>query len=123
MVTAAPPPPVPLVLTAPAEREVSFGRIAGRLPRGKWAVVVRADGHTLAVRQVTAGSFDFVVSLPRREITLRVTAYSSGHAPERAIVEHVVGLPRSAAPKAVRGTLDAPLALKVRALAGSFPGT
>jgi hypothetical protein len=123
MVTAAPPPPVPLVLTAPAEREVSFGRIAGRLPRGSWAVVVRADGHTLAVRRVTAGSFDFVVSLPRREMTLRVTAYSSGRTPERAAVEHVVGLPRSAAPKAVRGTLDGPLAKKVRALAGSFPGT
>lgn len=124
MVVAAPPPPVPLVLTAPAEREVSFGRIAGRVPRGaSWAVVVRADGRTLAVRRVTAGSFDFVVSLPRRETTVGVTAYASGQGSRRATVQHVVGLPRSAAPRAVRGTLDGPLARTVRDLARSFPGT
>src|SRR5262249_11894260 len=51
------------------------------------------------------------------------TAYASGRAPERASVQHVVGLPRSAEPKAVRGTLDVALARKVRALARSFPGT
>ena len=124
MVIAAPPPPVPLVLTAPAEREVSFGRIAGRVPRGtSWAVVVRADSRTLAVRRVTAGRFDFVVFLPRREMTVGVTAYAAGRAARRATVRHVVGLPRSAAPRAIRGTLDGRLAQTARGLARSFPGT
>jgi Beta-lactamase enzyme family len=122
MLAAAPPPP-PLALVAPAEREVSFGHIAGRVPRGTWAIVVRADGRSLAVRRITGGSFDFRVSLPRREVTVRVTAYSAGHATERAIVPHVFGLPRSAEPRAVRGSRDVRLSGSVRAIARSFPGT
>jgi beta-lactamase class A len=38
-------------------------------------------------------------------------------------VQHVIGLPRSAAPRAVRGTLDSPLAQRVRGLAQAFPGS
>jgi Beta-lactamase enzyme family len=108
---------------APAAREVSFGRIAGRVPRGTWTVVVRADGRSLTVRRVTGGSFDFRVSLPRREVTVRVTAFSAGRATEQATVPHVFGLPRSAEPRAVRGTQDLRLARTVRRLASSFPGT
>lgn len=122
MLVAA-PPPVPLALVAPAEREVSFGRIAGGVPRGTWTIDVRADGRSLAVRRVTGGSFDFHVSLPRRETTVGVTAYAAGHASERATVQHVFGLPRSAEPRAVRGSRDARLSGAVRALARSFPGT
>jgi hypothetical protein len=122
MLAAAPPPP-PLALVAPAEREVSFGHIAGRVPRGTWAIVVRADGQSLAVRRITGGSFDFRVSLPRRDATVRVTAYSAGHAARQAIVPHVFGLPRSAEPRGVRGSRDARLSGSVRALARSFPGT
>jgi hypothetical protein len=108
---------------APAEREVSFGRIAGRVPRGAWTVLVRADGRSLAVRRIAGASFDFRVSLPRKEATVRVTASSPGRATEQATVPHVFGLPRSAEPRAVRGTLDPPLARGVRRLARSFPGT
>ena len=55
------------------------------------------------MRRVTGGSFDFSVSLPRRDATIRVTAYAPGHArPERRSSPHVFGLPRSAAPRAVR---------------------
>jgi hypothetical protein len=123
LATSAPPPPVPLALVAPAEQEVSFGRIAGRLPRGNWAVVVRADGRSLAVRRVTGRSFDFRVSLPRREVTVRVSAYADGHRTEQATVPHVFGLPRSAEPRAVRGSQDARLSHGVRTLARSFAGT
>jgi hypothetical protein len=122
VITAA-PPPVPLALVAPAEREVSFGRIAGRVPHGTWAVVVRVGERSLAVRRVTGGSFDFTVPLPRKDMTVRVSAYSGGHATERAIVPHVFGLPRSASPRAVRGSQDPRLLRTVRALARSFPGT
>ena len=121
--TADAPPPPPLALVAPAEREVSFGRIAGRLPRGTWVVVVRVGERSIAVRRVTGSSFDFTVVLPRKEVTVRVAAYSSGRAAERATVPHVFGLPRSAAPRAVRATQDRRLAHTVRALAGSFRGT
>jgi beta-lactamase family protein len=120
---AAPPPPPPIALVAPAEREVSFGHIAGRVPRGTWAIVVRAGGRSLAVRRITGGSFDFRVSLPRREVTVKVTAYSAGHATRQTIVPHVFGLPRSADPRAVRGRLDVRLSRSVSALARSFPGT
>jgi Beta-lactamase enzyme family len=122
MILATAPPPPPLALVAPAEREVSFGHIAGRVPRGTWAIVVRADGRSLAVRRITGGSFDFRVSLPRKEVTVRVTAYSAGRATRQATVRHVFGLPRSAEPRAVRGTRDVRLSGSVRALAHSFPG-
>ena len=120
---AGAPPSAPLSLVAPAEREVSFGRIAGRVPRGTWTIVVRADSRSLSVRHVNGGSFDFHVSLPRREVTVRVTAYSAGRASEQATVPHVFGLPRSADPRAVRGRRDVRLSRTIRSLARSFPGT
>jgi hypothetical protein len=122
-VIVAAPPPLPLQLVAPAPREVSFGRIAGRLPSGKWAVVVRAGDRTLVTRTVSGTSFDFSVPLPRRESTIRVAAYASGRRVRTARVAHVVGLPRSAAPHAVRATRDEALGATVRKLARSFPGT
>ena len=121
MISATPPP---LVVTAPAEREVSFGHVSGRVARGAWAVVVRADQQLLAVRRVSGGSFDFVVSLPRRDVTVRVSLYGRGG--KRRLTEtipHVFGLPRSAAPRAVRGAHDGALQLRVGRLARSFPGT
>ena len=102
---------------------MSFGHIAGRVPHGSWAIVVRADGRSLAVRRVNGGSFDFRVLLPRRETTVKVTAYSAGHATRQATVPHVFGLPRLADPRAVRGRLDVRLSRSVRSLARSFPGT
>lgn len=86
-------------------------------------MVVRADGRTIVTRTVTGTSFDFSVALPRRDATLRVSAYASGRRPRIARVEHVLGLPRTAVPRAVRGTRDGPLSLAVQKLARSFPGT
>jgi|SRR5581483_7355196 len=123
VVAAAPPPPAHLALIAPAPREVSFGHVAGRLPRGRWAVVVRADRELVAVRTVVGGSFDFRVSLPRRDVTVRVTAYAGPRRRASATVDHVFGLPRSAETRAVRGTRDAALARAVGRLVRTFPGT
>ena len=75
------------------------------------------------MRKVNGGSFDFAVSLPRHDETVRVAAYAPGQATERASVQHVFGLPRSAEPHAVRGTKDAGLSRVVGELARSFPGT
>jgi hypothetical protein len=118
-----PPPPPPLAIAAPAEREVSFGRVAGRVPRGRWTVVVRVGTRTLAVRAVDGGSFDFSASLPRRDSTIRVTAYSAGARARTGVVRHVVGLPRPASPRAVAATRDAGLARAVRTLTRAFAGT
>jgi beta-lactamase class A len=120
---AAPPSPPPLVLVAPAEREASFGRVAGRVPRGHWAVAVRVGTRTLAVRNVNGGSFDFSVSLPRRDTTIRVTAYAAHTRARTAVVPHVLGLPRSASPRPVAPDRDAGLDRTVRSLTRSFPGT
>lgn len=111
------------MLAAPAEREASFGRIAGRLSRGRWAVVVRSGTRTLGVRNVSGGSFDFEVSLPRRESTIRVSAYTAGGPARHASVQHVFGLPRSARPRAVSGSHDGALAAAVGPLVRSFHGT
>ena len=122
MIAAAPPPP--LVVTAPAEREVSFGHIAGRVVRGDWAIVVRSDEKLLAVKRVEGGSFDFVVSLPRRDSSVRVSLYGP-HGQRRltTTIRHVFGLPRSAERGAVRGVQDGALQLLVGRLARGFRGT
>jgi beta-lactamase class A len=120
---AAPPPPAPLALVAPAEREASFGRVAGRLPRGRWAVVVRVGDRTLAVRAVNGVTFDFTVALPRRDSTVRVSAYAAHRRTRKATVPHVLGLPRTSLPRVVTGAQDAALQRTVSRLARSFPGT
>jgi hypothetical protein len=123
MISSAPPPPADLALVAPAPREVSFGRIAGRVSRGRWALVVRVGGRMVAVRTVVGGSFDFQVSLPRRETSVRVTAYAARGRRASATVQHVYGLPRSASPHSVASARDPGLDRKVRNLGRSFPGT
>ena len=111
-------------MTAPAEREVSFGHVTGRVARGAWAIVVRADRKLLAVRRVAGGSFDFAVSLPRRDVTIRVSLYGRGGKRRlTTTIAHVFGLPRSAEPAAVGGSQDRALQRRVRRLARSFPGT
>ena len=122
MIAAAPPPP--LVVTAPAEREVSFGHIAGRVVHGDWAIVVRADEKLLAVKRVEGGSFDFAVSLPRRDSSVRVSLYGP-HGKRRltTTIRHVFGLPRSAERGAASGVHDGALQLLVGRLARGFPGT
>jgi hypothetical protein len=123
VVAAVPQHPPALVVAAPAEREVSFGRIAGRVPRGRWAVVVRAAGRTLAVREIRGASFDFMVSLPRGETAVRV-AVAAAHGREASVVvPHVFGLPRSAYPRPVDSRADGALGASLHAFARGFPGT
>jgi len=97
--------------------------VSGRVVRGAWAVVVRVDEKLLAVRRVSGGSFDFVVSLPRRDATVRVSLYGRGGRRLTRAIPHVFGLPRSAEPAAVRGVHDGALQARVGRLARSFPGT
>ena len=79
------------------------------MPRGTWAVVVRAGGRSLAVRRVTGGSFDFQVSLPRRRLDRPRRPRTRAHGRRAsAAVQHVFGLPRSASHGAVRSATRSP---------------
>jgi beta-lactamase class A len=89
-----PPPAPPPALIAPAPYEISFGRIAGTAPAGARVAVVRARGRVVVRRRLPSRHFDFFVSLPRGETTVRV---SVGR--RTFVVPHVVGLPRSARPR------------------------
>jgi hypothetical protein len=103
---------------------VSFGQIAGRIPRGSWAIVVRADEKLVAVKRVAGGSFDFLVSLPRRDTNVRLSLYGPGGRRQvTRTIRHVFGLPRSAAPRSAAGSHDGALQRTVGMLARAFPGT
>ena len=117
----------PPAIYAPAPREVSFGRIEGRVSKGTIEVRVRVDGRLVATKAVTRPRFALVVTLPRRDVTIRVSAIdaSGGHA--STLVGPVFGLPRGAAPywgpiPALRGHEDTALARTVRSLGRRFPG-
>jgi hypothetical protein len=124
-VAAAPLPPPAIV--SPAPREVSYGRIEGRVPAGTRRVLVRVGGALLATKDVRRRRFVVIVSLPSRDVTIRVTAVDGVGRRSSTLVGPVYGLPREAAPyggpiPALRGYEDAALAEATRGLARRFPG-
>jgi beta-lactamase family protein len=123
MVPLATPP----VIVSPAPREVSYGRIEGRVARGTERILIRVDGRLAATKEVTRPRFVVVVPLPRRDVTLRVTAVDRlGHRASTR-VGPVFGLPRETAPYAgpippLQGYEDVALARSLRSLTRGFPG-
>jgi hypothetical protein len=118
-VIAALPPPV---LSAPAAYEVSFGRVAGIAPRGTVQIAVRADRRLLAVHHLRGRRFEVWVALPRKDVTVRVTATDAQARHSSASVGPVYGLPPSARPRGALGRLDPRLARRVVPLVRAFPG-
>jgi beta-lactamase class A len=122
-VPVALPPPV---LVTPSASEVSFGRVAGRIPRGTTRIVVGVDGRVAAEKEVHPArrTFDFHVALPQRDVRLTVTAIASRGRRSSTTVAPVFGLPRGGSPRAPprRSSEDAALAREIDALAGSFSG-
>jgi len=112
----------PPALVAPAPREASFGRIAGKVPPGTRWLIVRAGRQTLVVRAVHRRSVDFSVDLPLRETTVRVTAVDGRGRTAVTTVPHVLGLPRAARPHGARSHLDAGLQRRLRDALHGFPG-
>jgi hypothetical protein len=117
----------PPVIVSPAPREVSYGRIEGRVARGTQRILVRVDGRLAATKDVTRPRFVIVVPLPARDVTLRVTAIDRLGRGASTRVGPVFGLPRETAPYAgpippLAGYEDAVLARSVRSLARGFPG-
>src|SRR5262245_60728159 len=126
MAIAAAPLAPPAILS-PAPREVSYGRIEGRVPAGTRQVIVRVGRTELGTKNVRRRHFVVAVSLPSRDVTIRVVAVDALGRRSSALVGPVYGLPREAAPyagpiPALRGHEDAALAQATRSLARSFPG-
>jgi beta-lactamase class A len=118
------PPPA---IVSPRPREVSFGRIQGRVAPGTREILVRVDGRLVATKIVHRRRFALVVSLPSRNVTLRITAVARSGRRSSTLVRPVFGLPRETAPYAgpvppLRGYEDAALAQTVRGFARAFPG-
>jgi beta-lactamase class A len=119
---AAPPPKAPAIV-APAPFEVSFGRVAGTVSPATDLVVVSVGGKTVVSRKPNGRRFSFTLSLPRKDVRVRVTAVSTDGRRASSTVGPVFGLPRSGAPSSFRDHEDARLAAAVRRLTRGFPGT
>jgi beta-lactamase class A len=111
------------VLTAPAPREVSFGRIAGRVPPGTYRISIRAGDRLVAIRRARGGSFDFRVDLPLGETTVRVSALDGHGRRSAATVASVFGLPQGARPRATLPQQHERLARRLRSLVHGYGGT
>lgn len=121
------PPEVPTlaapVILTPAPRQVSFGIVSGRIGEGTVRVVVQVGRTTKADIPASGTRFRVQISLPPRDVTLRVTAFDAAGNSKAAVVSPVFGLPAAAYPVALRGSEDSILAGQIRALARSYGGT
>jgi hypothetical protein len=128
----APPALVRPMITSPGAREASFGTIVGRVGGRTTRIVVRVDGVTKADIALELDRsrpyfppqlpYRIRVSLPPRDVTIRVIAYDGlGNSKARS-VGPVFGLPRAGSPVAIRSIEDAVLARRVRELIRAYPG-
>jgi hypothetical protein len=117
------PPPTPPAIYAPAPREISFGEIRGRVAAGTRIVSIRVGGTYKGHANLEGRRFWKTVSLPSRDVTVRITALNAMGDRASASVGPVYGLSRRARPHAIKGSLDRGLQRKIRALVDAFPGT
>ncbi|HEX4746721.1 MAG TPA: serine hydrolase [Gaiellaceae bacterium] len=114
------PPPA---LEQPAPHQVSYGLVTGLAARGTQRVLVFANGRRLASRAVTGRRFTLRVTLPRGDVTVRVTTVARGGRRSSVNVHDVFGLPPGARPRLVRQRHDRPLDRKLTRLVRTHPGT
>jgi beta-lactamase family protein len=125
-VALLPPEPAVLtrpVITAPAPRQTSFGLVAGRLGQGTVRIVVKVGQTTKVDTPTWETNFRFQISLPPRDVTVRVIAYDAAGNSKSAAVTPVFGLPAAAYPVPIVGAEDGVLAGQIRSLARAYPGT
>lgn len=120
-----PPPPAfgPPAIVAPAPREISFGRIRGRVSSGTVRVSLRVDGVYKGHAHLAGRRFWKTLDLPGRDVSVRAIAIDGAGNRARTTISPVYGLPRAARPHAVKSSLDRGLQRRVRALVDAFPGT
>jgi hypothetical protein len=116
-------PSKPPAIYAPAPREVSFGRIEGRVSVGTRLVSIRVDGVYRGHANLEGQRFWRTLSLPSRDVKIRITAMNVMGERASSTVGPVYGLPRAARPHAIKGSLDRRLQRHVRSLVDAFPGT
>jgi len=116
---ALPPP----AIVAPAEREVSFGLVAGTAPLGTRRIIVHVGRYVAADEQLHGRSFSLHVRLTGGPTTVKVTAVDGRDRRSSRVVEAVYGLPRDAEPRERAPQLDAVLARTIRTLAARHGGT
>ena len=117
------PSPTPPAIYAPAPREVSFGRIKGRVSADTQVVSIRVDGVYRGHANLEGRRFWKTLSLPSRDVTIRITAVNAIGDRASSSVGPVYGLPRRARPHAIKSSLARGLQRKVRSLVHAFPGT
>ena len=117
------PPSKPPAIYAPAPREVSFGEIRGRVAAGTRIVSIRVDGVYKGHANLDGRRFWKTLSLPSRDVTIRITAVNAMGDKASSSVGPVFGLSRHARPHAFKSSLDRGLQRKIRALVNAFPGT
>jgi hypothetical protein len=100
---------IALTLTAPLAYEANPGIVQGIAPRGTTRLRVLADGHSVRVLRLTSGRRAFLVGpigLPPRDLTLTVEALAGSRVLATAKVDHVFGLPATAAAVAPPRSID-----------------
>jgi hypothetical protein len=117
------PPPTPPAIYAPAPREVSFGRVAGRVSAGTRLVSIRVDGLYKGHANLEGRRFWTTLSLPSKDVTVRITSVNAMGDRASSTVAPVYGLPRAARPHARKSSLDRGLQRHIRNLVDAFPGT
>jgi beta-lactamase class A len=114
----------PPAIVSPAPRQVSFGRIAGKVSPGTALVIVKVGGAVKAQGAPVRGRFEFNVSLPPRDVRVKVEVFDDFGASRARTVAPVYGLPRAGRPRRPRPTTeDGTLARRLRELARGYPGT
>jgi len=116
------PPPRPPVVERPAAYQVSYGAVQGVAAPGTKRVIVRVDGKVVRDVRLRGRSFSLGVSLPPREVRVRIeTVDRDGRRAGRTVL-HVLGLPPAARPVVRPLRLDRRLERDVRRLVGDYPG-
>ena len=119
-------------LFSPAPREISFGRVAGRLDSRTARVVVKIGDHVVAELEptppTTSGGFprkipfSLQLTLPPRDATVRVIAFDEAGNRAATVVPKVYGRSWAARPRTIISSEDRVLARRIRELAQGYPG-
>jgi beta-lactamase class A len=113
----------PPAVSAPAPREISFGRVAGKVRAGTYRVVVRVDGRAAGAVRVDEGAFDLHVDLPPRDVEVEVVAEDALGNDATTRIDAVLGLPGDAEEVAATTHEDPALGARILKLTSAFGGT
>ena len=116
---ALPPP----AIVAPAPREVSFGLVAGTVPRGTERIIVKIGRSVAAVEPVRGRTFSVTVRLVAGSTSVAVTAIDGLNRRSTSTVRPVFALPPHSDPRLRTARLDPVLGRHLRRLAQEHGGT